>query len=239
MHGSCVSGWRQCQADGSAVGTCAPPYLRSEQGLARELAEERRRAGRASEGSGHACEAPIRRWVWLCFADRHFEAAREHFERAIELFGPDRFATSGSDAITHNWPRAPAERAAEPWLSVNRAQPGSASRWPPRAGAPIPFPFRRFVHGGDEPSSCFGTAAQRRSTPRRCFPSPPSTEWDFSEEVLFFHGWAMSAGGQGKEGIAEMRRAISDSSSAMRRPRPAAGHSRRGLSPQWTSRRRP
>jgi hypothetical protein len=32
----------------------------------------------------------------------------------------------------------------------------------------------------------------------------------FNQELTFFHGWAMSSGPQGKEGIAEMRRALVD-----------------------------
>ena len=216
------------------------PFRANEPGLARELAEgvlalaEQAKAPAMLAGAHSALGMAL-------FADGQFEAAREHFERAIELFGPGPFRNFGEAYYAQLAAGHAGTVLLMPRLSVNGASQEAASRWPPRAGAPILFPFSPLCSRDVESIFSFETAAQRRSTPRRCFPSPPSTECvSIQQEVLFFRGWAMSATARGKEGY--RRNAPGNIGLQARQAPPMArdaGHARGGLWQQWTSGRRP
>jgi tetratricopeptide (TPR) repeat protein len=174
--------------------------------LARELGEmvvamAQQAGAPAVLARAHALQGIVR------FSTGQFPAAREHFERAVDLFGAG--SSCNEEAYFAENPRASLRVPilGYPLTSLSKADelPAAARRGSdPNATVIHLFgnllsssPASRHQHGGgaSRPIAVYGLRM------RDGVPFDRST---------FFRGWAMAAVGRGKEGLAEMRRSISD-----------------------------
>jgi len=183
--------------------------LRNELGPARELAESVVAMADKAEARGVLGGAHSVLGVSLVNESR-FEAAREHFERAIELLGPGPFRNFGEAYF--------AELAAG-MVSVALLQLGYPSTALARKrdsiaaarGRSNPFSLFAALYSGAINFVVLRDSRAAAEYGEEILSIAIEHRMGFQQEIKFFHGWAMATGGQGKEGIAEMRRALAES----------------------------
>jgi len=143
------------------------------------------------------------------FATGQFPAAREHFERAVELFGggPSRnedayFAQNAPNVLV-----AILEILGYPSTALNRAQQLLAVAR--RTSDPNSIATALFSYGMHHlllrDTQMVAERAEELLSIVTEHEMPMNLIW-----ATFFRGWAMAAAGRGEEGIANMRRSVSD-----------------------------
>jgi class 3 adenylate cyclase/tetratricopeptide (TPR) repeat protein len=188
--------------------------LRGEVRLARELAEgvlalaEKAEAPAMLAGAHSALSLAL-------FAVGQCEAAREHVERAIELFGPGPFRNF-SDAY---YAQLAAGLRSSVLLILGYPSAALANKQESIAAArrrSDPFSLFAALYSAtlNEVLLRDSRTAAKHAEEMLSIASEHGMRMDFQQEVLFFHGWAMSATARGNEGIAEMGRSISHSTLA-------------------------
>ena len=181
-------------------------FVRNEPGLARELAEDV--IALAEQAKAPATLASAHSALGLALAgDRHYEPAREHFERAIELFGPGPFRNFGEAYFA----QLAAGMLALALLALGYPSTALAKERESLAAA----------RQRADPFSIFATLFIGAMNHLQLRDSRTAVEhaeemlsiaiehgMKYQQETRFFRGWAMSDMGRGKEGIAEMSEAI-------------------------------
>jgi tetratricopeptide (TPR) repeat protein len=170
--------------------------------LARELAE--RVLAMAQQAKAPAMLAGAHAVLGVVgFATGQFPAAREHFERAVELFGASPSRNEGA-YLAQNAPNVLAavlEILGYPSTALSKAdQLLAAAR---RSSDPNSIATALFSYGMHHVLVC-----DTRMVAERADELPSiATEHGMAFNLIgatFFRGWAMAAAGRGEEGIAEM-----------------------------------
>ncbi len=183
-------------------------FFRREYGVARELAQ--RVLGLAEPAKATAMVAGAHYVLGtIAYSLGELEAAREHLELAVALFGPGPFRNFGE--LNTHWsqppyllqrccfsaiPRLRSEKAANFWTRCG----GSLTLFPLRP----PWYGRLLIHvlSSGQPDS---PGASRRT------PFDRHRARDALRHVAiatFYRGWALGRWGRGQEGLAEMSRAL-------------------------------
>jgi tetratricopeptide (TPR) repeat protein len=176
--------------------------------LARELAE--RVLAMAQQAKAPAMLAGAHAVLGVVgFATGQFPAAREHFERAVELFGASPFRNLGA-YFAQNAPNvlvAILEILGYPSTALSRGYQLLATAR--RSSDPNSIATALFSYGMHH----VFLRDTRKVTERADELLSIATEDGMAFDLIwatFFRGWAMAAAGRGEEGIAEMRQSISD-----------------------------
>jgi tetratricopeptide (TPR) repeat protein len=188
--------------------------LRGELKLARELAEGVLALAEKAEAPAMVAGAHSALSLAL-FAVGECEAAREHVERAIELFGPGPFRNfseayyaqlaaglRSSLLLILGYPSAALANKRESIVAARRRSD--------------PFSLFAALYSAtlNEVLLRDSRTAAQHAEEMLSIATEHGMRLDFQQEALFFHGWAISATAPGNEGIAEMRQAISDTTLA-------------------------
>jgi tetratricopeptide (TPR) repeat protein len=181
-------------------------FLRGERGLARELAQEVIALAEPSNASATLAGAHSALGMAF-FLDRQPERAREHFERAIELFGPGPLRNFGEayyaqlaagilagTLVQLGFPSAALARKREALVAARqRADPFSIFT-ALFMGAMDHLQLRDSRTAAEHAEEMLSIATEHG--------------FGYQQEARFFRGWALSETGRSKDGIAEMSRAI-------------------------------
>jgi tetratricopeptide (TPR) repeat protein len=191
-------------------------FLRGERGLARELAEDV--IALAEQANAPATLAAAHSALGLALlGDWHNEPAREHFERAIELFGPGPFRNFGEAYFA----QLAAGMLAAALLALGYPSTALARKRESLAAArqradPFSIFAALFIGAMNHLSLRDSRTALEHAEEMLSIATEHGMR--YQQETRFFHGWAMSVTGRGKEGIAEMIQAISELRDRPRQP---------------------
>jgi class 3 adenylate cyclase/tetratricopeptide (TPR) repeat protein len=182
---------------------------RNEPGLAKELAEDV--IALAEQAKAPATLAAAHSALGMAlFSDCHIEEACEHFERATRLFGPGPFRNFGETyfaqlaagmfgtaLLTLGYPSTALAKKGEMLAAARRREDPFSLVVALMGGALNHLQLQDNRTAAEHAEEMVSIATQHGMR--------------FQPEALFFRGWSISTTARGKEGIAEMRRGISDS----------------------------